>query len=294
MDTATQKLIDLATRIEPLPKALPLSYSKVKSLLSCPLKYCKTYVDKGKKGTPFDPSPAVVGKFVHGVLEACVVRTTVFGMTEEGADFDKTWGDMYNSCPLTKEEKEMLQPLRSPTERILKRVMAVATKHQLQLKSEQSFNITRKGLSVPAADWNNRLLYGYQDLLAINAQQTQALILDYKTHAPSEDNQEAADLQTQLYTLANFLRYPRLQKIQAGGAYIPTEDILLTTFKREDARALVDSVTGMLEEFIATHPKEGEVFEPTTGKHCEWCNFSEGCAVGQQFLSKKKRRSRTK
>ncbi|MCB5270557.1 MAG: PD-(D/E)XK nuclease family protein [Candidatus Cloacimonetes bacterium] len=294
MQTTQQLFAEIAQRLTLLPKALPLSYSKAKALLGCGRRYCKTYLDKGTKGTPFDPSPAIVGKFVHGVLEACVKRTMIFGISEEAADFDKVWGDLYHGYSLTLEEKDLLEPLRGPTERTLKRVLAMASRYQLQLYPEQMFVLARNGKGMPACGWKDRLLYGYQDLKALNAPRTQAVIVDYKSHAPTEENQSAADVQTQIYALATFLQHPQVQKVQAGGAFIPAEEIILTTYTRDRLGELASSVLGFLEDFIEKHPKEGEVFEACPGKACEWCNFTEGCPEGQNYLSKKKKRSRTK
>lgn len=116
----------------------------------------------------------------------------------------------------------------------------------------------------------------------------QAVVLDYKS-GKKFGNEIKHGEQLQLYQLATFLRFPKLERVTAQLWYIDTGDITSTTFTR--AQGL---------RFRANFHRRGEALTsctefPTNANRfsCKWCPYleTEHCADGVKqsaFPMKKK------
>jgi hypothetical protein len=284
-------LRDIIQACKDLDKLLPLSYSKGTTLLNCPLLYKHRYIEKTVGGPGLDKEAAVVGKFIHAVLEYCLNRGQTFGYELECLDFDLTWQQVSKQSNLTTLEYSMAQAQRIHTERILERLLRAINTHNLVVTPEAQIGMATNGTVKGNVPWKTRFFYGFMDFRGLTPNQAHAIILDHKTHGFSAQNASAVDTQTALYTYLTFLQYPALQKIQAGGAYIPDEHIDMTTFTRDKIGEVEDKVLnffGSVWEKASIGQSQSD-YPACSGRHCNWCGYTTGCKVGQIYLAKQKR-----
>ncbi len=137
------------------------------------------------------------------------------------------------------------------------------------------------------AEWNAGWLRLKLDVF-IQLSEDQAVVVDFKS-GRKFGNEISHGEQLQLYQLATFLRFPKLEKVTAQLWYIDTGDVTSTTFTR--AQGL---------RFRAGFHKRGEAltscteFPTNPNKYsCKWCPYlgTEHCTdgVAQSAFPPKKR-----
>lgn len=264
--------------------ALPTSYSRANITIVCPRQYHLRYVERTPGGTPLRSEPARVGKFIHTVMQYCIEKGDAFGFTDEDVDFDLIWHQTAKSYNLSVAEYNMAQTMRTETRNVLSRFLRTIRERQLSPMPEVKVTMNKAYEVKRNTKYENRVFTGSIDLLAFSANRNRAILVDYKTHRRSEDRAEEVALQTAIYSLFTFLRYPETQLIQAGCAYIPDEDVDLTTkFDRDrDFPFLVDKVTDFFSKVRDVHQNAPEVgMPPLKSKYCDWCGFINGCPLHQ-------------
>lgn len=262
--------------------ATPLSYSKMQVLFNCPLRYYHQYVSKSERGTPLEKEPAVVGKFIHNILEFCMTKGASYGYTEEAIDFNRVWAAVAKQMPLTQKEYDMAQDQRIHAKNVLIRMLELVNDFNMRVYPELRI-ILAKDLRVSSnVPWNSRLLWGFVDFVGITRSGKQALIIDYKTHGKSDNNASAVDTQTRIYGYLLMLMHPSLQKVKMGAAYIPDELVEApAVITREDmgaaAEEFYDSLASFKDELslcVST-----DEYTPIKGDKCKWCNFHHLCPL---------------
>lgn len=280
------QILPLIQRLAEKENILPLSYSKVRLLLACPRQFKLRYLDKAEGGIALDKESAVVGKFLHAVLQYCLDKGQHFGYTEDTVDYDLTWMQVAKQAGLTSKEYDMAQDMRMCTENVLSRVLSAVRSHELQVITEANLVMRLDGEVRSNARWPDRFFTGIADFLGLSKNKSRALIIDYKSHPYSEERRRDEEIQTGIYALLTFLRFPTVRTIQAGCAYLPEEKVdLFATYHRDDPK-LVVLVVDFLTEFL--EKLESTCFAPEASKFCDWCTYSAGCSAFKGKAKNKK------
>lgn len=275
MDETIQKILSNSATYE---KTLPLSYSKIKTLLKCPRQYLKRYIEFTKGAEAPQKEVMVVGSFVHKVLEHCLNKGQSFGWEEDAIDFDLTWVQVQKQFKLTYDEYCMAQAIRINTENVFIKLLQAINGYKLHVLPELQICVDKAGGVRPAVPFKKRLFYGYVDFYAETPKKTKAMLIDYKSHGKTESNAEEAKSQLETYVYYLFLRNKKLNMIQYGGAYLPDEDIDLNSKLERDSdefKCVEHRIKDMYSEFIAKLTAGN--FDPVPGKYCEWCSYADTC-----------------
>jgi hypothetical protein len=274
----------LITKLDDLG-ATPLSYSKMQVLFNCPLRYYHQYICKSERGIPLDKEPAVVGKFIHNILEFCMTKGASYGYTEEAIDFNRVWAAVSKQMPLTQKEYDMAQDQRIHAKNVLIRMLELVTDYKMRVYPELRI-ILSKDLHVSSnVPWKSRLLWGFVDFVGITKSGKQALIIDYKTHGKSDNNATAVDTQTRIYGYLLMLMFPTLQKVKMGAAYVPDELVEApAVITREDMPSTEKEFYEALKTFMEalTPCVDEEKYLPIKGDKCKWCNYFHECPLMQE------------
>lgn len=274
MNINTQEIIEL---LAPYTHALPLSYSKINTLLACPRMYQKRYIEKIKIELP-PKDVIIVGKFVHKVLELCLNRGQTYGWEPGAIDFDMTWMQVSRQCKLPIEEFNMAQGIRISTEKTFLRVADAIRKNRFIIFPELMLCVDKQGVVKPGVRWPNRFFWGFIDFYAETQSRKRAVMLDFKSHGKTEDHVKKAHAQLSTYAYYLFERNPALESIQFGGAYLPDEDIDLSSQIYRDSpehAAVVEHVYNLYQQFAAAL-NTGD-FSPKISEYCDWCEHTHGC-----------------
>lgn len=125
-------------------------------------------------------------------------------------------------------------------------------------------------------DWKTAWLRMKLDAI-VHHSDTHATVIDYKT-GKKWGNEVKHGEQLQLYQLATFLRYPKLESVTAELWYLDQNEVTSLTFTRTQGL-----------RFRANFDRRGnaatmcEVFPPNPNKYsCQWCPYkgTEHCSVG--------------
>lgn len=286
----------LVAELEDL-KALPLSYSKMNTLFSCPLRYKKQYIEKTERGIPLVKEPAVVGKFVHKVLENCIHKGNAFGFEEDVVDFNRVWASILKQSNLTSKEYDMAQDQKIHARNIYNRMVGIIQKQQFKSIPELQVICTKNLQVKSGAPWNHRLLFGYIDYFGISPKGTKALIIDYKTHGKSEEHSDAVDIQTRIYGYLIMLMFPTIKVLKMGAAYIPDELVEAPiTITREELKEsetfLYELLLRFRDSFIVANIGTDAAFAPSMSNNCDWCNYHTTCPAMLEKEKKKKGRKK--
>lgn len=255
--------------------ALPMSWSRISSLLICPRQFDLRYREKAAvTSPPVDPSAAEAGKLIHKVLELAVERCAG-QYSYANSKYEALWTMLCNSTAC-EETKARMEKLREPTAQVLARLLAIASKHGAKALVEEQLVIDRLGNSVSGCHWNRMAWQGYTDLILRT--DTKCIIVDYKSEHYTEERQEKTAMQTALYAYALFLRHPELQNVQTCAAYlldarIETED----RYTRDEMPHIEELVRSLLSEYL-TKLESGDK-NPVLSQYCKWCSYSDSCPV---------------
>lgn len=262
------------------PKLIPLSYSKVKTLLECPLKYKHQYLDKHEKGDPVDKTSAMVGKFVHKVLEDCMVKCQSFGFEDGKVDYDLTWMGVKESNMLTHSDYEVAMKHKDTARRVFRRLRKFIVANDMKIQPEAVFCMNRAGSVSGLGAWPTRFFYGYIDLFMFTPDY-RAVLLDYKTHSKSTENAALVGNQTKIYTYFMFKKFPQLRAITPGAAYIPDELLdLEDPILASDLPKLESEVMGYLNS--ALEVVQAGDYSPKICELCKWCDYISWCPAQQE------------
>ena len=277
-------------------EALPLSFSKMNTLFSCPLCYQRQYIEKSEKGIPLIKEPAVVGKLIHSIFENCITRGVTFGFEDDVVEFNRVWAAISKQTPLTMKEYDMAIEQKVHARAIYSRMVELIKKHHLVSIPELQVICTKDLRVVRNAKWPKRLLFGYIDYFGISKNGTRALIIDYKTHKKTEDNALSVDIQTRVYGFLIMLMYPTVTTLKIGAAYVPDELVEApVVFTRDKVHKYEQYVFELLTKFkdsLITAKASG--FAPTEGKRCDWCNYHTICPMMIEKVAKKEARKKKK
>ena len=267
---------------------LPLSFSKI-GTIRCPKMFYNKYVIKRTQGIPIEKEPAVVGKFIHTVLQYCLDKGKVFGFEKEAIDFDLTWAQLAKQKALTVKEYDMAQNLRVHTENILLRLLNMIRTNNFQIFTELKFCMDIHGRMISSTKWANRFMFGFVDFFSIQNNKF-GMVIDFKSFEKRKENAEELLIQTLIYTYFLLKKYTHLRSIQPGYIYIPDElfdadavalNSNIDSIEQDIVKYFLDFI-GRLDTAIQNN------FNPITGDYCKWCGYYDLCELRGGKCSTKK------
>lgn len=259
---------------------LPLSYSKASLLLGCGRFYRLRYMEKREEdqNAILDRESAQVGKFLHTVLEYCMTKAQRFGFEMDSVDFGLTWKQAADQMRLCHAEYNRAMEMRTTTANLLAQLLELIKKYHLRVTPELRFCMSKTGVVTANVPYHSRAFIGFLDFWGVTANQRAGLLLDYKSHFKSAENQESLVMQTMLYLYFMFRMHPQVQTIQTGGVYLP-EDLLdlHQIVRREEMPRIEDEVKKFLAAFYQAYSRSE--FKPTQSKYCKWCGYIGTCPL---------------
>lgn len=258
---------------------VPVSHSKISMLLNCPKSYEYAYVSR----SPAEDSEGIidtnVGTFIHEVLERAVpvrLNNIKLGMSY---DFDLIWASVLNNKqkrPLTSLEIEKAESMRDNTSAVVESVIDLLTHNKLDPEVECFIGLDKELKSFKKQHYTRTFIHGYIDLLGISPTNDAALILDYKTYSKNNDTDAIVRDQLEIYAILLFMKYPHINRVRAGVAYIPDNTINISIIDRSELRTMVTHYRDKLNRALEVISTEKGIAKP--GVHCRWCSFKYLCS----------------
>ena len=252
------------SNVNPIPKPLRLSPSRVTEFNNCPALYKYRVIDR----LPEPPSiDAERGTLIHTVLEDLFDSPSTSRNLEMAASLvPSRWADQ-------KESKPELAALIPNEKEWIDRVEALL-KNYFELEDPSTFDATFRELHLELNISEELYLHGYVDRLDV-ASTGEVRIVDYKTgKSPKAGWEEKALFQLRIYALLYWKEHgviPKLLKlIYLGDSKLvqsaPTEKDLLAAEK-----LLMNTAAAMLTAIETEH------FTPKPSRLCDWCYFKTIC-----------------
>ena len=250
------------------------SFSKVKTLKNCPLKFYLQYVIKIK---PLEKPPislvTEVGKAAHRVLEFMV----------KGKSID----DSFNAT--RKEYQDVLSDIEWNDHVASLELSMMSFKERLD-KFEKDNGIKRFVQELRVAvdkDWQPTGFFSedcyYRGVidLAIQMNNGDALFIDHKTGAPAIMGIRNFQDQLDTYKVLFHTGIENIKGAQAGIHFIRDGEIALDDYVSKDIieNSLINRVEFSIEAAIDT-VKEIGYFKHKRAAGCKWCDYNEECKAG--------------
>jgi CRISPR/Cas system-associated exonuclease Cas4 (RecB family) len=148
-------------------------------------------------------------------------------------------------------------------------------KNSSQVMTEDMWCFTRDWSNVPKEDYRNVWLRVILDVICFVSEEY-AVVVDYKS-GRKDGNEVDHARQGQLYMLAAFLLFPRLQRIQVEFWYIDHDDIAIQKFTRKQGLKFFKGFDMKFQEMTTTTK-----FPSKPNMHnCRFCPYKTG------FISKR-------
>ncbi len=267
--------------------ALPMSWSRINLLLTCPrsfdLKYRKRLKEQDE---PEDPSAAEAGSLMHKTLEYAVERC----MRAKEFAYDKACYEVLFSVMLEQATypgtRQRMLSLREPAGRVLARLLGMAAKFGADVLTEHRFAMDRNWEVMTRFPCREIAWQGYADLTMIAG--GKGIIVDYKSEPYTEERSEKTELQTMLYAYALLRGFPEVQKVQTVTAFLQDERFVTAgSYARLALPALEERLKSLFTDYLEA--LESGDAEPRTSGLCQWCAFSRGCPKENAWRQEKSR-----
>lgn len=258
------------------PGAMALSFSRVNLLLNiCPFQWKCRYEDRLKAAVPPSDPAMEAGKAIHKVLEEAVNRSRLHNYEEGREDFAYFLESAVNAS--SSEVGALVSSMGASTKEVLEKVLSVVRKHKAQTYTERRLLLSKVGKPMDYfRTWNDVGWIGYVDLELIT--KPKMIILDYKSEHFTEEREKSVKGQTAMYAYMEFQRYPDLQKIQTGCAYLKDGKIVMDeTIKRDELPEIKDSLLELYARYLEAVVSGDR--EPRASKYCAWCGYTNLCPL---------------
>lgn len=256
--------------------AVPVSFSRVQSLLSCPYQWKLNYIDRIHVDGKQDTQDIVIGKFLHKVAEVSTRLCEARKYTLKLSDYQRAWGVVkFNEKYPNKYISVAEEKLFENTFAILKRVHDYANKANAVIYPEIKMGITYSNKVFFNLPWKGYLWVSIIDALILNG--NKSIIVDYKSHNSSNNKfSEKEDIQMKLYAYIEFLRNNKISEVETKIAYFGDANIVTTNkFTREELPMIEREATGYLQEYLDR--LKAPTWDPVRAEHCEWCKYGGYC-----------------
>lgn len=269
---------DLVRKIGEYQGALPMSWSRVNLLLTCPRQFDLRYRQKLKdKFIPEDPSAAEAGTLMHKTLEYSVQRCATYGdYSYETSGYEYLFSRLLLQASYDGTRERMLS-LREPSARVLTKILAMARQFNAHTDVEQRLMMDRGWEPMNRCDWDSMAWIGYVDL-SMQAG-SKCIIVDYKSEPWSAERSDKTEAQTMLYAYATMRRSPTVQKVQTVTAFLQDERFVSSgKYARSDMPELEERLKDLFMRYLKVL-ETGDA-SPRESSLCQWCAFSKDCSKG--------------
>lgn len=262
------------------PEALPLSWSRVNTLLTCPRKFDLQY-RKRQAGSLQEHPDIVVGKLVHRALELAVNRCKQFGFLLDGAAFKSIWTRLIEgNSNLPPQALNKLARLYQPTGEILERIITLVARTGASACAERRYCFSRNGRPVRKSRWQGIGWVGFVDLELLCREK--GIIVDYKSDQQIGYIEESNQLQTAMYAYALLRSNDAIHQVQTYRAYLIDAKIcpVLSAY-RKDIDKLENELMGLYEQYTR-RIVDGED-TPISSASCHWCEYAQNCPTSERY-----------
>jgi len=253
----------------------PWSYSKLKVLKNCPMKFYLQYILKVKPaGVPEISLVTEVGKAAHKILELMITGKdvkTAYSLTKK--EFEKTI--------TPKEWEENLDSVEYNITQFMEKLQGFeksqGVKRYLQ---ELRIGCTREW--EPTGFFADDVFFRGVIDLVVQLKNGDIVIIDHKYGAPMIMGLKNFQDQLDTYKILFSKGIEAITGAQSGIHYVKEGGILLDDYA--SAEVITDSLVGRLEFFIeGTIESVLEIgyFKHITGNACKYCDYKAECKAGK-------------
>lgn len=269
-------ILELLLELSAYRGATPVSFSRVNSMLACPLKWKLQYVDRIKAAPYADQESTDMGKFMHQVSELMLNSHKTTGTYR----FDpRAYNDIWNAVAMAYPKSIVSKAgerMREGSESVTQRLFELINKYSFRASTEVRLGLNRSGKVIQGIPWRDALWVVIVDLHLVSPKYQGSLLVDYKSHAPSSEMLEKEKLQVDSYVLMDFLRDPNLKLVQSDISYFSTgETQTVGKYKQAD----VPELEGRVLNFLRSYQErlQASEYPHTQGVHCKWCGYRAFC-----------------
>ena len=266
---------DLIRKIGAHEGALPMSWSRINLLLTCPRQFDLRYRQRmSDKFTPEDPSAAEAGTLMHKTLELAMNRCKTYGdYSYETSGYEYMFKRLLLKASHPGTRERMLA-LREPSAQVLGKLLGMATKFKAETHTEQLLAMNMDWKPMEPFSWTGLAWLGYVDLTMIAGER--CVIVDYKSEPWTDDRSEKTGTQTMLYAYATMRGNPQVQLVQTVTAFLQDE---MLSSSGKYTRSEIPELEERLKDLFMRYLKvlESGDKEPRVSNMCQWCAFSKDC-----------------
>ena len=256
---------------------LPTSYSRMHTLLGCPLSFILRYQKKIQLPKLPANDDMVVGKQAHWIMEQSM--RTAYSCQDfslSGAEFDFFFDYVYQRS--TVEQASLFSDIQKPMMAVLDRLLQLMSTAGTEISTEKKITLSPGGLPVkptrayyPKGKYPPLGFLGYIDLEMRRGGWMN--LVDYKTEHPTRERREEVICQTGIYSYVEFLSDPTLNNVNTYCIYLKDATIdKVAHYNRErDFASLEHNVLTLMNDYLVA--LENLEPEPRENRYCEYCDF---------------------
>jgi hypothetical protein len=252
----------------------PWSFSKLKIIQQCPLKFYLQYVLKVK--VPGAPPSLVtnVGKAVHRVIEFLILGKTI------GDSYRLAKKEFVDSITHDEWEANVATTEMNIVE-FRKRLDAFEQRNPVK-RYIQELRVGIKSDYTPTAFFDKEVYYRGVIDLGMQLESNDIILLDHKTGAPAAMGIKNFQDQLDTYKILFHHGVESVEGAQAGIHFVKDGKIVLDHYadKKEIEGRLVQSLEFYMIGAV-DRLKEIAFFKHIRGGHCRWCDYNEQCKKGE-------------
>lgn len=252
----------------------PWSFSKLKILQQCPLKFYLQYIVKLKWSLAPPSLITTVGKAVHRILEFLIIGKTV---TESFKLAKKEY-----SASLTEEEwNQHVATTEFNVIQFREKLDAFEKKTPIKrFIQEKKVGITQE--YQPTGFFSDDVYWRGVIDLGLQLESNDLIILDHKTGAPAEMGIRNFQSQLDSYKVLFHRGVDPVEGAQAGIHFVKDGKIILDHYS--DKKEIDGKLINELEFFIIASVdrlKDIGYFKHIRGGYCKWCDYNAECKKGE-------------
>lgn len=252
----------------------PWSFSKLKMLNQCPLRFYLKYLVRLKVPEPPPSLVTTVGKAVHRVIELLIMGKSL-------GDSYKATKKEFSATLTDKEWEEQVATTEFNIMEFRRRLDAFEQKNPVkryvqELRLGMTANYEPAGFFADDVYWRGVIDLGLQ------LQSNDVIILDHKTGAPAEMGIRNFQGQLDTYKILFHRGLESVNGAQAGIHFVKDGKIILD--KYVEKKDIEGKLTKELEFYIAgtiEKVKDMGQFKHIRGNHCKYCEFNTECKAGE-------------
>lgn len=252
----------------------PWSFSKLKMLQQCPLRFYLKYLIKVKVPEPPPSLVTVVGKAVHRVLELLLIGKSL-------TDSYRLAKQEFASTLTTSEWDTQVATTEFNVMEFRRRLDSFEEKHPVK-RYIQELRIGMTANYEPTGFFSDDVYWRGVIDLGLQLQSNDVIIIDHKTGAPSEMGIRNFQNQLDTYKILFHRGVEAVNGAQAGIHFVKDGKIILDHYVTK--KDIEGKLTTELEYYIAGSIEKTidlGYFKHFRGNHCKYCEYNDECKKGE-------------